>query len=123
MPGSQPVRRRDHRDAGVLAPLDRAATDWLFRLVAVSYVAFSFLDCLTTAYGLAHGGRERNPIAAALYREHGVAALFAFKGLVVVVIVLALRLLPRRPAVWAGTVFAAVAAVAVSANLGAIGAR
>ena len=123
MSGGGPLRRGGRRDAGILAPVDGAVTDWAFRVVATTYVAFSLLDCLTTAYALSHGGSERNPIAASLYRGHGIGALFLLKALVVAAILLALRLMPRRVAVWVGTAFAAAVAGVVAANLGAIASR
>src|ERR1700676_4071789 len=90
---------------GLLSPVDRALTDMAFRLVAIGYVAFSLADVLTTAYALANGGRERNPLAASVYTSYGMGGLLAFKAGVVGVIVLTLRFMPRRPACWVGTVF------------------
>ena len=97
--------------------VDRAATDGLFRIVALAYVAFSLGDCVTTAYVLAHGGRERNPIASSLYGSYGMGALVAFKAAVVAVILVTLGFLPRRPAVWVATAFCVIAALAVAGNL------
>ena len=104
----------------MLEAIDRRVTDWLFYAVAMSYVVFSLADLLTTWYALAHGGRERNPLAASLYGAYGVGALFAFKAVVVILIVTVLRLIPRRAAVWVATVFTATAALVVSANLGSL---
>lgn len=107
----------------MLAAIDRRVTDWLFYAVAFGYVAFSLADLLTTSYALEHGGRERNPIAASLYASYGFGALVVFKAVVVAVIVLTLRFIPRRAAVWVGTVLAAVMALVVIANTGALSSR
>jgi hypothetical protein len=116
----QPARSRRIFDAALLSQVDRTSVNFAFWLVAGGYVIFSLVDCLTTSYGLAHGGRERNPIAASLYASYGIGALFALKAAIVAVIVLTLQHLPRRPAVWVGVVFAAAMGLVVSANLAAI---
>ncbi len=116
----RPLRSRRAVDSILMSRVDRTATDWAFWLVAVGYIAFSLADCLTTSYVLAHGGHERNRVAASLYELYGIGALYAFKAAIVAIIVLTLRYLPRRPGVWVGTVFAAGMALVVSANLGAI---
>ena len=90
-----------------------------------AYMVFSLLDWLTTATALASGGHEGNPIAASVYVQYGAAGLFAFKALVVGVIVAALLLVPRRVmslrvAVWAAMAFALVTAVVVVGNLHAL---
>ena len=107
----------------MLEAIDRRVTDWLFYAVATGYVVFSLADLLTTSYALQHGGRERNPIASSLYATHGFGALVAFKLAVVAVIVVTLKLMPRRPAVWVGTALAATMAIVVTANVGAIAPR
>ena len=109
----------------MLAAVDRTLTDWVFRLVLLTYVAFSFLDWLTTASALTQGGREGNPIAASLYSEYGSAGLLLFKAIVIVVIIGVLALIPRRlmskrVAMWVGTAFVAVTAFAVIGNLHAL---
>ncbi len=103
--------------AAIATHVNARATNWTFRLVLVAYVALGLADVLTTQYGLAHGGQERNPIAAALYAQFGIASLYVFKVLIVAVILVGLRLMPRRIAVWVGTAFAAVTALAVIGNL------
>jgi hypothetical protein len=71
-----------------------------------AYVLLSAVDCLTTAYALAHHLRETNPIAAAVFRAGGDAGLWAYKFAVLAVMMpLLVRL--RRPvaiAVLAGMV-------------------
>src|SRR5439155_19120811 len=71
-----------------------------FRVAAFAYVAFGLLDWETTATALARGGREGNALAAHVVEHFGVAALLAFKGLVVALIIAVLVVLPRRLAVW-----------------------
>lgn len=104
----------------MLAAVDKRITDWLLFAVALGYTALSLADCLTTSYALTHGGHERNPVAAVLYHAHGMGALVAFKMTVVVLIVVALRFMPRRPALWVGTSFATLMALVVTANMAAI---
>jgi hypothetical protein len=89
-------------------------------LAASAYVAFGLLDCVTTAVALTHGGREGNPLAASLYERFGVVSLFAFKGIVISVILAVATLLPRRTAAWIVTAFAVAVAFAVVGNLHAI---
>jgi hypothetical protein len=89
-------------------------------LAVYSYVFFGLLDCLTTAVALALGGHEGNPVAASLYARYGASALFAFKAIVVAVIIAVLCLLPRRVAVWTTTAFAAAVAFSVVGNMHAI---
>lgn len=110
--------QRGHR-SNLFAQVDTAAADFAFWLAAAGYIVFSLADCLTTAYVLARGGHERNPIASSLYASYGIGALFAFKAAVVAVILLTLRYLPRRPAVWVATAFTVTVALTVVANLGA----
>jgi Domain of unknown function (DUF5658) len=88
-----------------------------FRLTAAAYIAFSLLDCVTTAEALARGGHERNPLAASLYAHYGVASLFALKAVIVAAIIAVLALLPRRVAVWVAIAFSAVVVSAVVGNL------
>jgi hypothetical protein len=117
------VNERRPLPLGLFSPVNVALTDLAFRLAALGYVAFSLADLLTTSYALNHGALERNPVAASLYQSYGIAGLFAVKAAAVAAIVLTLRFMPRRPAVWLGTVFAAVMAVVVAANVGAIAPR
>lgn len=92
----------------------------IFRLSACAYVVFGVADCVTTAVALTRGGHERNPFAAALYQQYGLASLFALKGLVVAVILFVLTRLPQRVAVWVTISFAVSAALVVVANLQAL---
>jgi hypothetical protein len=96
-----------------------------FGLVLTAYALFSLLDWMTTASALGQGGREGNPIAASLYAQYGSGGLLLFKVVVVTVIVTVLALIPRRImsqriAVWVGTAFVVVTAVAVIGNVGAL---
>jgi threonine/homoserine efflux transporter RhtA len=97
----------------------------VFLAVLGAYVIFSLLDVITTAVALASGGREGNPIAASVYSQYGAVGLFGFKVLIVGVIIAALVFVPRkvmskRVAVWAATVFTLATAVAVVGNLHAL---
>ena len=90
----------------------------VFAIAVAAYVLFSMLDCFTTAAALKRGyAYERNPFAASIYGAHGVFGLFLFKFIVVAVIILGMRILPRNAATWVATVFSAVIALAVVANL------
>lgn len=90
----------------------------VFTISVGAYVLFSLLDCFTTAVALAGGHAfERNPFAAAIYQAHGIAGLYVLKLVVVAAIIVGLRVLPRRLAPWVATVFTAIAAAAVVANL------
>ncbi|MGA8014747.1 MAG: DUF5658 family protein [Candidatus Dormiibacterota bacterium] len=73
-----------------------------------AYVVLSGVDCLTTAYALAHHLGENNPIAARLYYQWGAGALWAFKFAVLAVMLPLLALLPRRLAVVVAAVLAAI---------------
>ena len=90
--------------------------DRAFLLAAGMYVFFGALDCLTTASALSRGARERNPLAAYLYRHYGMVSLYAFKAAVVTLILLGLATLPRRIGVWVATGFAVVVGLIVVAN-------
>ena len=107
-----------------LSPLRRrvaeVAVNRLFLGAAFLYVFFSTLDCLSTASALADGAGERNPAAAALNARYGIVSLFVFKVAVVAVILIALAAMPRRPAVWVLTTFAAAIGVVVIANFHAV---
>jgi len=100
--------------AGV-SPNDERA---VFRFAVLMYVLFSLLDCMTSVVALATGGaRERNPLAASLYRGYGAGGLYVFKAVVVAIIVAGLMRVPRRLAIWVATAFAAAVALAVYGNL------
>lgn len=90
----------------------------VFSIAVVAYILFSLLDCLTTAVALTSGrAYERNPFASFIYAAHGVLGLYVLKLVVVAVIIIGLRALPLKVAVWVATCFTAVVAVAVVANL------
>lgn len=90
----------------------------VFSIAVVAYVLFSLLDCLTTAVALASGmAYERNPVASSIYAAHGIIGLYLAKFVVVAVIIVGLRALPRHVALWVATCFTAFSALAVVANL------
>lgn len=90
----------------------------VFAISVAAYVLFSMLDCFTTAVALASGrAYERNPFAASIYGAHGVYGLYLFKFIVVAVIIVGMRIVPRVAATWVATAFTAVIALAVVANL------
>lgn len=90
----------------------------VFAISVAAYVLFSMLDCFTTAVALASGrAYERNPFAASIYGAHGVYGLYLFKFIVVAVIIVGMRSLPRNAAAWVATAFTAVIALAVVTNL------
>lgn len=96
-----------------------------FRFVLIVYALFSLLDWMTTARALPQGGQEGNPIASVLYAQFGSAGLLLFKAVVVTVIIGVLVLIPRRLgsqriAVWVGTAFVVVTALAVIGNAQAL---
>ena len=96
-----------------------------FRFVLIVYALFSLLDWMTTARALPQGGHEGNPIAALLYEQFGSAGLLLFKAIVVTVIIGVLALIPRRVmsqrvAVWVGTAFVVLTALAVIDNTQAL---
>ena len=90
----------------------------VFAISVAAYVLFSMLDCFTTAVALASGrAYERNPFAASIYGAHGVYGLYLFKFIVVAVIIMGMRILPRVAATWVATVFTAIIALVVVSNL------
>ena len=92
--------------------------DDVFAISVTAYVLFSMLDCFTTAVALASGRAfERNPFAASIYAAHGVYGLYLLKFVIVAVIIVGLRMLPRASATWVATAFTTVIALAVVANL------
>ena len=97
--------------------LERAPAERTFHVVVTAYVLCSIADCLTTAFALVGGAREANPFAARLYAEYGIGGLFVFKAAIVGLILIGLRHLPRRAAVWAAALFTGVTAIAVLLNL------
>ena len=97
---------------------DRAA----FVFAVAAYVLFSLFDWVTTAFALASGGSEGNPVAASVFASFGDAGLLAFKALVVAVIVAVLVLIPRRVmslrlATWVAAIFAVISAFIVIHNV------
>lgn len=90
----------------------------VFSISVAAYILFSMLDCFTTSVALATGRAfERNPFAASIYSAHGVYGLYLLKFVIVAVIVVGLRMLPRAIATWVATAFTTVIALAVVANL------
>ena len=100
-----------------LLKLERATAERTFHVLVTAYVLCSIADCLTTAFALVGGAREANPFAARLYAEYGIGGLFVFKAAIVGLILIGLRHLPRRAAVWAAALFTGVTAIAVLLNL------
>lgn len=90
----------------------------VFSISVAAYVLFSMLDCFTTAVALASGrAYERNPFAAFIYGAHGILGLYLLKFIVVAVIIIGMRALPRSVATWVAIAFTAVIALAVVGNL------
>jgi len=104
----------------LLSRVDTRDRDAAFVFAILSYVLFSVLDVMTTLAALAQGLRERSRLGASLYMQYGSAGLWVAKGAVVGLIVAVLVVMPRRVAVWVGTVFAVWTAVAVIGNLHAL---
>ena len=105
-------------------PFTRRLADLLhtpaFAIVWAVYVAGSVADCVTTQVALESGLRERNPLAAGLYRHSGIAGLWTLKAAVVGLILMGLTLVPRRVAVVFGGILAVTMALNVSDNLNAL---
>ncbi len=101
-------------------PLRELLRNPAFVLVWAVYVAGSVADCVITALALDRGLRERNPVAAALYRHAGMGALWTFKGVVLTILLLGLTRLPARVALVAAGVLAATICLDVNANLDAL---
>ena len=97
--------------------LEQAGAERTFHVVVTAYVLSSIADCVTTAFALTGGAREANPFAAKLYTLYGIGGLFVFKAAIVGLVLVGLRHLPRRAAVWAGVAFTAVTAIAIAINL------
>jgi Mg2+/Co2+ transporter CorB len=104
----------------LLARADARDRDAAFVFAILSYALFSVLDVMTTLVALGRGLHERNGLGASLYMQYGAAGLWVAKAAVVGLIVAVLALMPRRIAVWVGTAFALVTAVAVIGNLHAL---
>ncbi len=118
--GAPAVRVRSYA-AALQARLDEGYTAWTVRLAALTFMAFSSLDCVTTAYALSHGEREENPFVGAVYRDGGAGSLWVSRAAVVAVVLIGMRLLPRRLAAWAGVAATAFTAAIVVANVLTIG--
>jgi len=104
----------------LLSRVDTRDRDAAFAFAILSYVLFSVLDVMTTVVALDQGLRERSALGASLYMQYGAAGLWAAKAAVVGLIVAVLAVMPRRVAVWVGTAFAVVTAMAVIGNLHAL---
>jgi hypothetical protein len=104
----------------LLSRVDTRDHDAVFFFAILSYVLFSALDVMTTVVALGRGLRERSSLGASIYVQYGAAGLWVAKVVVVGLIVAVLALMPRRVAVWVGTVFAVWTAVAVIGNLHAL---
>ena len=90
----------------------------VFAISIAAYVVFSMLDCFTTGVALGSGrAYERNPFAASIYGAHGMYGLYLFKFIVLAVIIMGMRSLPRVAATWVATAFTGVIALAVVTNL------
>jgi len=50
-------------------------SDWLYKSLAVNYVALNTLDLITTFYSLDRGAKEANPIAKAFIKNRPLAIL------------------------------------------------
>ena len=53
----------------------KQSSDWLYKSLAVNYVALNTLDLLTTFYSLDRGAKEANPIARAFIKNRPLAIL------------------------------------------------
>jgi Mg2+/Co2+ transporter CorB len=104
----------------LLSRVDTRDRDAAFALAILSYALFSVLDVMTTIVALGRGLHERSALGASLYMQYGAAGLWVAKAALVGVIVAVLAVMPRRVAVWVGTVFAVWTALAVVGNLHAL---
>lgn len=94
---------------GVRAERDRVGVadvlrDHRLRVGLTYFVVLQLLDTLTTITGLISGLDELNPVTARIVHRFGLVGLVLQKVPVVIVVLLALTLLPRRlavAAVWA----------------------
>jgi len=85
-------------------------------MVALAFVAFSALDCVTTTVGLMRGAREMNPFQAALM-GHGLNAFYITRVAVVTIVLVALQFLPKRVSAWICLGFAGLTALVVLSNV------
>lgn len=53
----------------------KQSSDWLYKSLAVNYVALNTLDLITTFYSLDRGAKEANPIARAFIKNRPLAIL------------------------------------------------
>jgi hypothetical protein len=104
----------------LLSPVDARDRDAAFLFAILSYVLFSILDVMTTVAALRQGWHEHSALGASLYLHYGATGLWVAKAAVVGLIVAVLSVMPRRVAVWVGTAFAALTAIAVVENLHAL---
>jgi len=59
---------------GIIKPR-KQPSDWLYKSLAVNYVALNTLDLITTFYSLDRGAIEANPIARAFIKNRPLAIL------------------------------------------------
>ena len=59
---------------GIIKPR-KQSSDWLYKSLAVNYVALNTLDLITTFYSLDRGAQEANPIARAFIKNRPLAIL------------------------------------------------
>ena len=53
----------------------KQSSDWLYKSLAINYVALNTLDLITTFYSLDRGATEANPIAKAFIKNRPLAIL------------------------------------------------
>jgi len=53
----------------------KQSSDWLYKSLAVNYVALNTLDLITTFYSLDRGAQEANPIAKTFIKNRPLAVL------------------------------------------------
>ena len=53
----------------------KQSSDWLYKSLAVNYVALNTLDLITTFYSLDRGAKEANPIARVFIKNRPLAIL------------------------------------------------
>jgi len=104
----------------LLTRVDNRDRNAAFLFAILSYVLFSVLDVMTTVVGLRQGLHEHSAFGASLYARYGATGLWVAKAAVVGLIVAVLSVMPRRVAVWVGTAFAVLTALAVIGNLHAL---
>jgi hypothetical protein len=104
----------------LLTRVDTRDREAAFLFAILSYVLFSVLDVMTTVAALHQGLHEHSALGASLFMHYGATGLWVAKAAVVGLIVAVLSVMPRRVAVWVGTAFAVLTAVAVIENLHAL---